>query len=83
VNTGLLDGFRRIVELPRAAAARLSVADGALIEIVTGKHASSRAWVRIVDGGEDVLRVDAATLALVAGEVDDRVEVRPVRAAVH
>ncbi|MBX3519170.1 MAG: hydantoinase B/oxoprolinase family protein [Xanthobacteraceae bacterium] len=81
VNAELLEGFRRIVELPRAAAARLSVADGALIEIVTREHASPRAWVRVVDGGGDVLRVDAATLALVAGEVGDRVEVRPVRTA--
>ena len=83
VNTELLEGFKRIVELPRAAATRLSVAEGALVEIVTPDHASPRAWVRIVDGSGDTLRIDAATLALLAAEVGDRVEVRAVRTAAH
>jgi N-methylhydantoinase B len=83
VNTELLDGFRRIVEVPRAAAARLSLSDGALVEIVTAEHASPRAWARIVDSSDNVLRVDAATLALVAGMVGDQVELRAVHSVVH
>ncbi len=83
VNTELLDGFKRIVELPRAAATRLSVTEGALVEIVTPDHASPRAWVRIVEGSGDMLRIDTATLALLAAEVGDRVEVRAVRTAAH
>lgn len=83
VNRELLDGYRRMIELPRAAAKRLAVAEGALVEIVTGAHAASRAWVRIVDGNDNTLGVDAATLALVAGEVGDQVEIRPVRVTAH
>jgi len=83
VNTELVEGFKRIVEIPRAAATRLSVTEGALVEIVTPDHASPRAWVRIVDGSGDTLRIDAATLALLAAEVGDRVEVRAVRTAAY
>ncbi|MBK8007909.1 MAG: hypothetical protein IPK23_05270 [Rhizobiales bacterium] len=83
VNTELLDGFRRLFELPRAAADRLAVDEGALVEIVTGRNAAMRGWVRIVDGANNVLRVDAATLTLLAAEAGAPVEVRPIRAVTH
>lgn len=83
VNRELVEGFRRIVEVPAAAAKRLSIVEGALVEIITGSHASSRAWVRIVDGDDNALGVDAATLALVTGKAGDQVEIRPVRSAAH
>lgn len=83
VNTELLDGFRRLFELPRAAADRLAVDEGALVEIVTDRNAAMRGWVRIVDGADNVLRVDAATLALLAAEAGAPVEVRPIRAVTH
>ncbi len=83
VNTDLVDGFRRLFELPRAAAERLSLGDGALVEIITGQGASLRGWVRIIDGAHQVLRIDASALALLAGEAGDQVEIRPIRAAAH
>lgn len=81
VNADLFNGFQRLFELPRTAADKLSAAEGALLEIVTGQGASLRGWARIIEGS--ALRVDASTLALLAGEAGDQVEVRFLRAAVH
>ena len=83
VNAELLNGFCRVIELPRAVATRLSLDDGSLVELVTGQHTSVRAWVRTIEGEGRTLRVDAATLALLASEVGDQVEVRPVRTIAH
>ena len=77
-NEEMFDGPRREFSLPAEIAGKLGVADGALIEITTGRAAPLRAWVKI--GGEDgdELVVGATTFALINAAPGDRVVIRAV-----
>jgi N-methylhydantoinase B len=79
----LFQGFRRIFKLPGAAALRLGAAEGSLVELVTGRGASLRGWVQLLDGDETVLLVDHTTQAILAGRPREHVQIRVVQAAGH
>lgn len=78
VNETLIDGCRRVFELPHALKNDLAVADGALIELSTGNGASLRGWARFIDTADKVLRVDASTAAILTRSAGDLVEIRKV-----
>ena len=76
VNGPLLDGAKRLFELPHAVGKALDVTDGSMVEIVTAQGAALRGWAKFVDGREKVVRIDPTSLAILALKPNDLVEVR-------
>jgi N-methylhydantoinase B len=84
VDGPLLDGAKRLFELPHAVGKALDVTDGSMIEIVTAQGAALRGWAKFVDGREKVVRIDPTSLAILALKPNDLVEIRrPLSAHRH
>ena len=75
-NEEMFDGTRRRVIVPARIAEQAGIADGALVEISTGRGAPLRAWARIAEEGSAVL-AGASSLAIVRASPGDRIEISP------
>ncbi|MGE3933447.1 MAG: hydantoinase B/oxoprolinase family protein [Rhodospirillaceae bacterium] len=80
-NAELFDGPRRRFQLAGAVAERLGIADGALVELSTGRAAPVRAWAVVGDGGTEEVMVGPSSLRLLAASPGERVELRLVASA--
>lgn len=76
-NEELTDGPRRQFIVPKGMAERIGVADGGLVELVTGRGAPLRAWARIGGNGETVA-VGPSSLVILGAAPGDRVRLRAV-----
>ncbi len=77
-NEEMTDGPRRQFLVPKALATSLNVADGDLIEIVTGRGSPLRAWALLGEGGENIV-VSASSLDILGVTPGDQVGVRAAR----
>lgn len=77
-NEEMTDGPRRQFLVPRSLATSLDVADGDLIEIVTGRGSPLRAWARLGDGGDNLV-VSASSMDILGVAPGDQVGVRAAR----
>ena len=77
-NEEMTDGPRRQFLVPKALATSLNVADGDLIEIVTGRGSPLRAWALLGEGGENIV-VSASSLDILGITPGDQVGVRAAR----
>ena len=77
-NEEMTDGPRRQFLVPKALATSLNVADGDLIEIVTGRGSPLRAWALLSEGGENIV-VSASSLDILGVTPGDQVGVRAAR----
>lgn len=77
-NEELADGPRRQFGVPRGAAAKLGIADGDLVEVLTGRGAPLRAWAKFADGDEALL-VSPTSLRIIGAAPGDEVELRATR----
>lgn len=77
-NEELADGPRRLFVVPKGAADRLGVSDGALVEVVTGRGAPLRAWARLGDA-DDALLLSPTSLRIIGAAPGDTVELRAAR----
>ncbi len=77
-NEEMFDGTRRRIVVPAEIAGKAGIADGALVEISTGRGAPLRAWARVAEEGRSVL-AGASSLAIVRVSPGDEVEVAPAR----
>jgi len=74
-NEELADGPRRQILVPQALADKIGVSDSDLAELVTGRGAPLRAWVRIAGEGDAVV-VSPTSLDIVGAAPGDRVRIR-------
>ena len=79
-NEELFDGPRRRVAVPAGVAEAAGIADGALVELSTGRGAPLRAWAKVAGDGEAVF-AGASSLAIVRASPGDAVEISPARPA--
>ena len=77
-NEELADGPRRQFGVPRAAAAKLGISDGDLVEALTGRGAPLRAWAKLADG-DDALLVSPTSLRIIGAAPGEEVELRATR----
>ena len=77
-NEEMFDGTRRRVIVPAAIADGAGIADGALVEISTGRGAPLRAWARVAEEGSALL-AGASSLAIVRASPGDKVEIASAR----
>lgn len=77
-NEEMFDGTRRRIVVPAGIAGKAGIADGALVEITTGRGAPLRAWAQLADEGTSVL-AGASSLAIVRASPGDTVEIAPAR----
>lgn len=77
-NEEMTDGPRRQFLVPKSLATSLDVADGDLIEIVTGRGSPLRAWARLGDGGDNLV-VSASSMDILGVAPGDHVGVRAAR----
>ncbi|MDE0056740.1 MAG: hydantoinase B/oxoprolinase family protein, partial [Defluviicoccus sp.] len=77
-NEEMFDGTRRRVIVPARIAEQAGIADGALVEVSTGRGAPLRAWARIADEGSAVL-AGASSLAIVRASPGDPIEIAAAR----
>ncbi len=77
-NEEMTDGPRRQFLVPKSLAGSLDVGNGDLIEIFTGRGSPLRAWVRLGEGGENIV-VSATSLDILGVAPGDRVGVRAAR----
>ena len=77
-NEEMFDGTRRRVIVPAAIADGAGIADGALVEISTGRGAPLRAWARVAEEGSALL-AGASSLAIVRASPGDTVEIASAR----
>ena len=75
-NEEMFDGTRRRIVVPSEIARNAGIADGALVEISTGRGAPLRAWAELADEGTSVL-AGASSLAIVRASPGDTVEIAP------
>lgn len=79
VDEDTYDGARRRMEVPRAIADRLGLAEGDLMELATAKCGSAlRGWARIVEG-EGRVALGPTGRAVLGVKAGDTVEVRAAR----
>ena len=79
-NEELADGPRRQFVVPSVLASALGAAEGDLVELVTGRGAPLRGWLRLGGEGETVI-VSATSLDILGVGSGDRVELRSVARA--
>lgn len=77
-NEEMTDGPRRQFLVPASLATSLDVADGDLIEIVTGRGSPLRAWARLGAGGDNIV-VSATSMDILGVAPGDQVGVRAAR----
>lgn len=77
-NEEMTDGPRRQFLVPKSLATSLDVADGDLIEVVTGRGSPLRAWARLGDGGDNLV-VSASSMDILGVAPGDQVGVRAAR----
>ena len=77
-NEELADGPRRQFGVPRAAATKLGISDGDLVEALTGRGAPLRAWAKLADG-DDALLVSPTSLRIIGAAPGEEVELRATR----
>ena len=77
-NEEMFDGTRRRIVVPAVIAEKAGIADGALVEISTGRGAPLRAWAQLADEGTALL-AGASSLAIVRASPGDTVEIAPAR----
>jgi N-methylhydantoinase B len=77
-NEELNDGPRRQFIVSQAMADALDVAEGGLVELVTGRGAPLRAWAKI-GGDGDVVVVGPTSLDILGAAPGDRVQIRATR----
>jgi N-methylhydantoinase B len=78
-NEEMFDGPRRKFLIPRAAAERLGVGDGDLVEATVGRTANIRGWACLsAEGDGGVLLAGPSTLALLRAEPGESAIVRRV-----
>ena len=74
-NEELNDGPRRQFIVPQATADALAISEGSLVELVTGRGAPLRAWVKIGGEGQTVV-VSITSLDILGAAPGDRVQIR-------
>ncbi|MFT5488408.1 MAG: N-methylhydantoinase B, partial [Alphaproteobacteria bacterium] len=77
-NEEMTDGPRRQFLVPAALATSLDVAEGDLIEIVTGRGSPLRAWARLGTGGDNLV-VSASSMDILGIAPGDQVGLRAAR----
>lgn len=77
-NEEMTDGPRRQFLVPKALATSLNVADGDLIEIVTGRGSPLRAWALLGEGGDNLV-VSASSMDILGVAPGDQVGLRAAR----
>ncbi|CAN0135270.1 unnamed protein product [Discosporangium mesarthrocarpum] len=77
-NEEMTDGPRRQFLVPKSLATSLKVADGDLIEVVTGRGSPLRAWARLGAGGDNLV-VSASSMDILGVTPGDQVGVRAAR----
>lgn len=77
-NEEMTDGPRRQFLVPNSLASTLKVADGDLIEVVTGRGSPLRAWARLGAGGDNLV-VSASSMDILGVTPGDQVGVRAAR----
>lgn len=77
-NEEMTDGPRRQFLVPKSLASTLKVADGDLIEVVTGRGSPLRAWARLGAGGDNLV-VSASSMDILGVTPGDEVGVRAAR----
>ena len=77
-NEEMFDGTRRRIVVPSEIARSAGIADGALVEVTTGRGAPLRAWAQLADEGSFLL-AGASSLAIVRASPGDTVEIAPAR----
>jgi len=79
-NEDEYDGPRRRFALSHALAARLGIADGGLVELLTGRATPVRGWAKLTGGASDAVTVGPESLRLIGAAPGEAVEIRVVRA---
>ena len=74
-NEELNDGPRRQFIVPQATADALGISEDSLVELVTGRGAPLRAWVKIGGDGQTVV-VSITSLDILGAAPGDRVQIR-------
>ncbi len=77
-NEEMTDGPRRQFLVPKSLATALKVAEGDLIEVVTGRGSPLRAWARLGEGGDNLV-VSASSMDILGVAPGDQVGVRAAR----
>lgn len=77
-NEEMTDGPRRQFLVPKSLATALKVAEGDLIEVVTGRGSPLRAWARLGEGGDNLV-VSASSMNILGVAPGDQVGVRAAR----
>ena len=75
-NEEMFDGTRRRIVVSSEIARSAGIADGALVEVTTGRGAPLRAWAQLADEGSSLL-AGASSLAIVRASPGDTVEIAP------
>ena len=79
-NEDEYDGPRRRFALSHALATRLGIADGGLVELLTGRATPVRGWAKLTGGASDAVTVGPESLRLIGAAPGEAVEIRVVRA---